>query len=340
MVQFYLESERVPAFVTHLMAQKTVIAPHAKGRRSTTFEIVTDPEKVVLDYARSMQSIRKFFLPPREELLTFDMVENSCDVPDVQPVDAIFFGVHSYDVAAVARLDHVFSEGNPERNYLTRRQGTLFVGVSFTPDGEHFSGSVGIRPEESAGCDLFLVKLFDGYVLEVLTDAGQALVEGFELKPHDAGRPTTGHFKQHIYVPQAKLTEIMGKSYNNPVWAETAKQCVGCGTCNLVCPTCYCFNVEEAVDLSVTKGHRERHWDGCMLRTFSEVAGGEVFRDSLGDRQRHRIFRKFKYISENTGQAQCVGCGRCTASCPASISIVAIVNRLVSDSEQTVVAPI
>ncbi len=340
MVQFYLEAENVPAFVSHLMARKKVIAPHAKGRKSFSFEPVVDPARVVLDNPRTMQSIRKFFLPPREELLTFDLKQNNYEMTPVQPCDAIFLGVHAYDVAAVGRLDYNFSVGSPERNYLTRRQGAIFIGVSFEPDDFHFSGSVGIRPEDPTGCDIFLTRLFDGYVLEVLSETGAALLEGFDLPAHDAGRPSTGHFKQHIYVPQTKLSEIMAKSYNNPVWAETAGQCVGCGTCNLVCPTCYCFNVDEALDITVTKGHRERHWDGCMLRRFSEVAGGEVFREPLASRQRHRVFRKFKYISDTTGQPWCVGCGRCTAACPAHISIVGIVNRLISDRERTAVAPL
>jgi len=340
MVQYYLEAERIAAFVTHLMAQKTVIAPQAKGRKSVTFEPVVDPAAVVLDYARAMQSIRKFFLPPREKLLTFDLTDNSYETTAIEPINAIFLGVHAYDVAAVGRLDYNFSVGSPERNYLTRRQGAIFIGVSFVPDASHFSGSVGIRPDDPTGCDIFLTKLFDGYVLEVHSETGESLLEGFELPPHDAGRPVTGHFKQHIHVPQTKLSEVMARSYDNPVWEETANQCVGCGTCNLVCPTCYCFNVDEAVDITVTKGHRERHWDGCMLRKFSEVAGGEVFRESLAGRQRHRIFRKFKYISDTTGQPWCVGCGRCTAACPADISIVGIVNRLINDHEQAVVAPI
>ena len=293
MVQFYLEGERISAFVTHLMSRRRVIAPHRKGQHSVAFAEVADPADVVLDYARTTQSIRKFFLPPREELLTFDLEQNTYDLTPVAPVDAVFLGVHSYDVAAVGRLDYNFSVGSPERNYLTRRRGAVFIGVDFVPDRYHFSGSVGIRPQDPTGCDIFLSKLYDGYVLEVHTDTGAELIQGFELLPHEAGIPRGAAFQQHIFVPQTRLSEIMAASYENPVWAESAERCVGCGTCNLVCPTCYCFNVEEQVDVTTTHGRRERHWDGCMLRRFTEVAGGEVFRESLASRQRHRVFRKF-----------------------------------------------
>ena len=340
MVQFFLESGRISEFVAHLMKQRPVFAPHRKGQKSFSFELTENPNDVVLDYRRTMHSVKKFFLPPREELLTFDLTKNDFERIDIPINDAIFLGVHSYDLAAVGRLDYNFTVGSPERNYLTRRQGAIFIGVSFEPDKFHFSGSVGIRPEDSSGCDIFLTKLFDGYVLEILTSQGQKLMKGLDLPAHETGKPATEHFRQHIYVPQAKLGEIMEDSYDNPVWEETAAKCVGCGTCNLVCPTCYCFNVEENVDITVTKGSRERHWDGCMLRKFSEVAGGEVFRESLASRQRHRIFRKFKYISDQTGQPWCVGCGRCTAYCTAGISIVSIVNRLISDHEHVTVAPV
>ena len=288
MVQFYLEGNRVTEFVAHLMSRKPVYAPRRKGQKSFSFERTENPADVVLDYPRTMHSVKKFFLPPREELLSFDLVENSCTTAEIPTSEAIFLGVHSYDLAAVGRLDHNFTVGNPERNYLTRRQGAVFIGVSFEPDKYHFSGSVGILPGDNTGCDMFLTRLSDGYVLEVITPTGQALMEGLDLPVHEAGKPIAGHFQQHICVPQAKLGEIMELSYDNPVWEETAEKCVGCGTCNLVCPTCYCFNVEEIVDITATKGSRERHWDGCMLRDFSEVAGGEVFRESLASRQRHR----------------------------------------------------
>ena len=44
----------------------------------------------------------------------------------------------------------------PSGTTSTRRQGAVFVGVSFEPDRFHFSGSVGIDPDDMHGCDVFL----------------------------------------------------------------------------------------------------------------------------------------------------------------------------------------
>ena len=331
MVRFYLETDRVADLVTHLLARKPVYAPQRKGRKSFAFEKVERAADVVLDYPRTLNSVKKFFLPSQETLLDFSLTDNSCTQPTVVPTDAVFLGVHAYDVRAVQRLDHNFAKGHAEKNYLTRRQGAVFIGVSFTPDEFHFSSSVGIDPHDPEGCDVFLHAVDGGYAVDVLTVAGEALLEGFELPLREDVKFRPAVFDQYIYVPQSKLSEVMAGSYDHPVWQEEAERCVACGTCNLVCPTCYCFDVEDTVNIQATGGTRERHWDGCMLRSFTAVAGGEVFREHLAGRQRHRVFRKFKYISDETGEPWCVGCGRCTANCTAGISIVNIVNRLVND---------
>jgi ferredoxin len=117
------------------------------------------------------------------------------------------------------------------------------------------------------------------------------------------------------------LPEILEESYDSLVWQATAQRCFSCGSCVLVCPTCYSFDVADEVDLTLTHGTRVRRWDGCMLESFARVAGGENFREEREDRLRHRVMRKGKYIMEKLGRPGCVGCGRCERACLVKISI-------------------
>jgi len=332
---YSLSADNVVPFISHLMGKKKVIAPHKKADHSFTFQEVEEAGSVALNYPRTLNSIKKFFLPMRETLLKFNRKENTCEQPEILPSDAIFLGVHNYDLKATFKLDYNFTKGNPEKNYLTRRQGAIFIGVSFTPDKFHFSHSVNIEPDDTEGFDMFLHATNSGYIVETITEAGEELINGFsDMTAFDGEFEENDNFSTALYAPQAKLSKVLDESYDNPVWKEMAEKCVSCGTCNLVCPTCYCFNVEDHMDLSLESGVRERHMDACMLRGFTEVAGNEVFREHLADRIRHRIYRKFKYISDETNEPWCVGCGRCTIYCTAGISIVDIVNRLVSDYDK------
>lgn len=331
----FLSKESVVPFIEHLASQQKVFAPNKKVHGSITFEEVNDANDVVLNYARALLSVKKYFLPQRETLLKYKLDDNSFEKQEIEQVNAIFLGVHNYDLQAVLKLDYNFKNNNPEKNYLKRREGAVFVGISYEPDNFHFSQSVGIDPHNTNGFDLFLHKTEEGFVLEVLTKSGEKLLDGFgEISEFQGEYPRNENFNASLYAPQSKLKEVFANSYDNPIWKEMAEKCVGCGTCNLTCPTCFCFNVEDNVGITLKDGSRDRHLDGCMLRGFTEVAGGEIFRDELAGRMRHRIYRKFKYISDITGEPWCVGCGRCTIFCPAGISIVDIVNRLVSDYDK------
>ncbi|HOX29368.1 MAG TPA: 4Fe-4S dicluster domain-containing protein, partial [bacterium] len=95
-----------------------------------------------------------------------------------------------------------------------------------------------------------------------------------------------------------------------------------------VCPTCYCFDVEDDVAIDLVNGNRTRLWDSCQLTSFAEVAGGENFREKREARVKHRISRKFLYLNEKFSKPFCVGCGRCNRACTAKINIVEILNEL------------
>ena len=97
----------------------------------------------------------------------------------------------------------------------------------------------------------------------------------------------------------------------------------------MVCPTCYCFDVWDDVELDLTHGQRLRRWDGCLFSDFAKVATGENFRENRTARYQHRFYRKGQYLFPKLNDAACVGCGRCAAYClPDIADPVDVFNRL------------
>ncbi|MFC2089065.1 4Fe-4S dicluster domain-containing protein, partial [Calditrichota bacterium] len=217
----------------------------------------------------------------------------------------------------------------------TRREKSLFIGMSFTPDIYHFSESVGINIDRLDGFFLYFQPTDNGFLVFEVNDQGKELISefgnGFSLDiPMDIEFKETP-FQARIKYHYNRLPQIFEHVYKSKVWDEVASRCLGCGTCNLLCSTCYCFDVRDEVEIDIETGERQRFWDSCMLNPFAEVAGGENFREKLSNRTRHRLYRKFKYISDLSGELHCIGCGRCSKYCPADINIVNIINDLIDD---------
>jgi sulfhydrogenase subunit beta (sulfur reductase) len=333
--KYFFDRETSIKFLTYLIGKGTVVAPHKKGESSYSFEKVDNVNEVVFNYSRTIQPIKKYFLPPKETLLHFKLSDNTYTEPVVEKGKRIFFGVHSYEMQSVLRLDYSFNKGNAESNYLNKREDSCFIGISFEPDEWHFSKSVGIEIEKLQGFCLFFEPVENGHLVFEVNEKGREMLAefgagslvdtplDFEIKDKN--------FKAKIKYHYNRLPQVFEYVYHSKVWDKVAEKCVGCGTCNLLCATCYCFDVRDEVELNVNDGKRERFWDSCMLNPFAEVAGGEDFRDKLNSRTRHRLFRKFKYITEESGELQCIGCGRCSRYCPAKINIVDIINDLIVD---------
>ena len=126
--------------------------------------------------------------------------------------------------------------------------------------------------------------------------------------------------KRGLRFPWQEVPSVLDHSWNSGLWRERSEMCLACGSCNVVCPTCYCFDVREEMDLSMKQGTRFRTWDACMLPGFASIAGGHNFRAKSLERYRHRYYRKGKYIHDMVGELGCVGCGRCVRACTARIA--------------------
>ena len=90
----------------------------------------------------------------------------------------------------------------------------------------------------------------------------------------------------------------------------------------MVCPTCFCTDVEEVSDLADgSTGRALQRWASCFTADFSHVHGGASVRQSPKSRYRQWMTHKLATWHDQFGTSGCVGCGRCIAWCPVGIDI-------------------
>jgi len=323
-------------FVSVLPAFGEVYAPVRRGR-GHAFERPVSWSDVDLTYSRTILPPRKLFLPPREALLEFDPRNGYRDLLAEAATRRVLFGVHAYDIEGLNILDRVFATGKfPDPYYVTRRKHTAIIGIDFTPDARHFARSMHADFVDT-GFDLFLSDIGDHYLVLVGTSRGDdiATMTGSLLEA-----PTAVDFAEYkrrslerrsayrTHVELADLPEILEIEYDSPVWDELGARCLSCGSCSMVCPTCYCFDVCDHVALGGRAGTRVRTWDSCLFATHALVAGGENFREQRGARVKFRFYHKQRGFVAEYGRPSCVGCGRCAAMCPAGIDITTVIQTI------------
>ena len=60
---------------------------------------------------------------------------------------------------------------------------------------------------------------------------------------------------------------------DHPRWDEVADRCLTCSNCTMVCPTCFCFTVNDVTDLKGHETERVRSWDSCFTTDFTYTSG-------------------------------------------------------------------
>ena len=330
-------------WVQSLIDRERVFGVQAKGERFA-FGPLARPEDLRLDYDVTILPPKKYFQPQREVLLEFDRSDGFESVMNEESF--IVLGVHPCDMEGIRQMDEVFQQNNVDAHYLAyRERATIVVSDVRAVSETVFSGCMGHATAEDMDVfDVLLTHLPDGSELvDVRTEKGEALLGGLEDSPdanagdlaarEEVWRANRERLRKfELKMKPKELPALLERSAGHPVWEEMAALCYSCGSCNLVCPTCYCFTVDDEMNWDMQTGRRVRTWDGCMLAGFAKVAGGHDFRPNPAARYRHRYYRKGKYMWDMIGKIGCVGCGRCVAACTAKIANpVEVYNRLLED---------
>ena len=296
-------------------------------------------DDALFGYNVGPHSWKKYLFPPYARLS-----------PPERPPDKpfAFIGVRSCELTAIAIQDRVFLGGHhKDQHYESRRQDALIVAVNCgEAGGTCFCVSMDAGPRATRGFDIALTELLGENDHRFLAEAGTA--RGAEILAEVRTRPADAEdigaasaatenavASMGRVMPELDLRALLEDNYEHPRWDDVAARCLTCGNCTMVCPTCFCFSVEDVSGLSSdsTAGDPERHrsWDSCFTIDHSYLHGGSV---RVSDRSRYRQWMTHKLATwiDQFGTSGCVGCGRCITWCPAGIDITEEVAAIAADS--------
>jgi len=276
------------------------------------------------------QSWKRYLYPPRLTLFRTSRNGAGFEIDaEVETPQYAFIGARACELAAIARQDRIFLEGAfQDPHYQIRRERAFILAVNCTePGATCFCQSMGIGPSCDSGFDLALTELDSTFLISVGSEVGADMLAGCDWRPAgafelDKARRllTEAEEKMGRTLETADLPGLLYDNLEHPRWDETAERCLSCMNCTMVCPTCFCVDVQDVSDLTGDQTERVRFWDSCFNPDFSHVHGGNI-RPNIRSRYRQWLTHKLASWIDQFGESGCVGCGRCITWCPVGIDL-------------------
>ena len=295
-----------------------------------------------LDCLNTRLSAKEVVYPQSEEMFEYSLDTSQEDhhllkevVKDDSPKAVI--GIRPCDARAVELVKLNFdTEDYKDPYWLKAWEATTFVGLACdTPCSTCFCTTAGCGPYHEAGLDILLADDGNRYLAKALTEKGDALLSraGWTESAEGEQRFADGKAAAEEKIVSEVSTDNLGSADtlelygNEELWEDVSFSCINCGTCTFVCPTCWCFDLQDEVH--GTEGRRMRNWDSCMFPIFTIHTTGHNPRGTKLQRVRQRFMHKLKYfVDKYDAGIMCVGCGRCVQQCPVNIDIRRVCERM------------
>jgi ferredoxin len=310
------------------------------------YRLVKSDRDAYFDYVVGQHTWKRYLYAPDVKLYElkrkgkdFEIVENKSEIPK-----RAFIGVRACEIEAIQIQDKILLEGPyKDTDYERRRQDILIVAVNCVrPGGTCFCASMGTGPRATKGFDLALTEIVEDsrhcFLIESGTNTGEKILKN--LKGREASKDEIeaadrlmkeAENKMGRHVDTAGVKELLYRNFENSRWEVVAQRCLNCGNCTLVCPTCFCINIEDISSLEADSAQRLRKWDSCFTLDHSYIYGGSV-RTSAKARYRQWLTHKLASWIDQFGMSGCVGCGRCITWCPVGIDLTEEI-RAIRESE-------
>ncbi len=275
---------------------------------------------------RTKLSAKEFYLPSREVLFHFQVPAREIPRSLAGSVsERIIFGLKPCEAKGKELVAQVFGQDPLFRHRLSQ---STFIGLGCPrPYKFCFCGALGLDPFAGEGLDVLIWPAGQDFLIKALTQKGEELLaqppfspalQGDESRWANLREEFLRYFQKAPVLDQIDQKEILAL-HQAPFWEKLSLACINCGTCAFLCPTCYCFDVQDEVQ--GPRGVRVRFPDSCMFEIYSRHASGHNPRGTPTARFRNRFMHKFKYYPQRYGEFLCVGCGRCLAHCPAGVDL-------------------
>ena len=325
-----VRSERMANILARLKEHYHIYAPKRfpkrgpKGTDLIRYGEIDALEDIVYK-EKSHFSPKETFYPVSQTLFRFN--DQDCTEKELEDDKDILLICRPCDINAIRRLDNIFlHNGQSDLYYSRMREKLKLVLLECTESFDNcFCVSMGsnVAYEYSAAMRIddicALMEICDEDLLPYFKD--EVPIEytpGFIMEN-----------RRRAELPQIDRSQL-GDICKMEYWNRYDEECIACGGCNTVCPTCSCFDTVDVIyDETSRDGERRRVWSSCMLRDFTQTAGGGMARKSQGANMRFKVLHKvFDYNQRFGGEHMCVGCGRCIDRCPKGIDYLDTINGL------------
>jgi sulfhydrogenase subunit beta (sulfur reductase) len=285
-------------------------------------------------YHNTVVPPKAIFQPPMEEMFRFKKGEEGYQIepPAKNGRKQLLFGVRPCDARAMAIVDMTFEDAYKDPYYLEKRKNAVLVGLGCTnPCQSCFCTSMGTSPTDATNVDIMLIDIGDAYLIEEVTAKGKELTKGLK-EATKSDEAEAGKSKETAYNKVVRQLDTKGikdkllASFDDEdFWTKTAAKCISCGICTLLCPTCYCFDInDEAVK---GEGTRFRSWDSCGFSLYTKMPM-ENPRQEKWRRVRQKVCHKYEFYPMAFDVIACTGCGRCIRLCPVNWDITQVIESV------------
>jgi sulfhydrogenase subunit beta (sulfur reductase) len=334
-----VRSEALVAFLNRCREEKiggyrevfAPVFPPDRDSPESFFAPLRGTERLALDGYRSVDPVKILFYRTRETVVPA--------MPDAAP--RLIAGVKACDLKGLQVLDAaLINKDFVDPAYSLWREQTTILSFDCTEAGPTCHCTLaGGKPFPEAGTDANASSVGGHYFLSALSEKGRALLD--LIRNHV---PVAQPGSKILETVEARRAEMLSKvrslsakferSENyarlrqapSEGWKGESRECVGCGACTNICPTCYCLILNDETQAGPFV--KVRSYDSCQWNGYARVASGASPRPRMDERFRNRYLCKLVLMKDQFGLLGCTGCGRCTDACPAGIEFPGVVRRL------------